>query len=148
MRKILSFIGALFLILVLVFLFMSFGMRKAFNGGHGYFGDRMMKSGYSSNMMMYNFGDGQYRDGYMHMQRFQRLTAEEGEVYLKIKEESFKVYSKYGIDINRKQLELEAELLKENPDWSKVENLNEEIGSLEAKVKTEIMKINHKNTKR
>ena len=84
----------------------------------------------------------------MPMYRFQQMTPEEGKEYLKIKEESFKVYSRYGIDINKKQLLLEAELLKDAPDWEKVEDLNNEIASLEAKVKTEIMKINHENIKR
>ncbi|WP_319370670.1 hypothetical protein [uncultured Ilyobacter sp.] len=145
MRKLLSFLGALFLIFILFFVFMNFGMRRSFNIGNGYFGSRMMQG---SHMMGYSYDDGAYRDGYMRMHRFQQLTHEEGKEYLKIKEESFKVYSKYGIDINKKQLELEAELLKENPEWGKVEDLNQEIGALEAKVRTEIMKINHDNTKR
>ncbi|WP_320046442.1 hypothetical protein [uncultured Ilyobacter sp.] len=145
MRKLLSFLGALFLIFILFVIFMNFGMRRSLNTEHGYFGGRMMQG---SHMMGYSYDEGPYRTGYMSMHRFQQLTPEEGKEYLKIKEESFKVYSKYGLDINKKQLELEAELLKKSPDWKKVENLNNEIASLEAKVRTEIMKISHENTKR
>jgi hypothetical protein len=141
MRKLLSFLGVLFLIFILFVVFMNFGMRRSLNTGHGYFGGRMMQR---SSMMGYSYDEA----GYMPMYRFQQMTPEEGKEYLKIKEESFKVYSRYGIDINKKQLLLEAELLKDAPDWEKVEDLNNEIASLEAKVKTEIMKINHENTKR
>ena len=141
MRKLLSFLGALFLIFILFIAFMNYGMRKAINRGDGY---RMMLG---SHMMGYSY-ESPYTADYMPMHRFQQLTPEEGKEYLKIKEESFKVYSKYGIEINKKQLQLERELLKEDPDWNKVENLNNEIALLEAKVRTEIMKINHENTKR
>jgi|GEM_PF-2535589 len=141
MRKLLSFLGALFLIFILFIVFMNFGMKRVVNREDGY---RMMQG---SHMMGYSY-ESPYRDDYMPMHRFQQLTPEEGKEYLKIKEESFKVYSNYGLEINKKQIQLERELLKEGPDWKKVENLNNEIALLEAKVRTEIMKINHENTKR
>lgn len=136
MRKILSFIGGLFLILIIVFIFMHFNMRRSFYGRSGYYGGNMMRPGY--HMMGYN-------RPYMHMgiDGYQKLTPEEGKRYLRNREKTLKVYVDYEVDISRKQLEVERELLKENPDWEKIEKLNDEIALMESKAKTEVMKINH-----
>lgn len=140
MKKFLAIIGALFLILILLFAFMHFGMSRYFNGENA--NNRM--STYSGHMMDYD----RYEDEYMEMERYLRLTSEEGQKYLKAKEESLRVRSKYGVEIGKKQLELDAELLKENPDWEKIQKINDEIVLLKSKAKIEIMKINHNNLKK
>ena len=138
MRKILSFIGGLFLILIIVFIFMHFSMRRYFHRGSGYYGGHMMRPGYSGQMMGYD-------RSYMHMitDGYQKLTPEEGKRYLKTREETLRVYVEYEVDISKKQIEIERELLKENPDWGKVQKLNDEIALMESKAKTEIMKLNY-----
>lgn len=136
MKKNLSLLGALFLILLLLFA----GMRRCFYGRPGYYGNPMMRPGYYSGHMM---GYGRYEDEYMHID----MTSEEGKKHLKVREQSLRVYSKYGFEINKKQLELDAELLKENPDWEKVQKINDEIALLESKMKTEILKKNYDNFK-
>jgi hypothetical protein len=140
MRKILSLLGGLFLILILVFTFMHFNMKRSFYNESGHYNGRMMKPEYSNtNMMSYR----SYED--MGIDMFQKFTPEEGERYIKIKSEILKIYTKYGLEINKKKLDVEAELLRENPDWEKIQKMNDEIALMESKVKTEIMKINYIN---
>ena len=88
-------------------------------------------------------GYGRYRDDYMHMD----VTSEEWKNYIKIREQTLRVYSKYGLDISKKQLELDAELLKEEPDWERVQKINDEIALLESQVKTEMLKRRYEGFK-
>lgn len=141
MKKILSFLGALFLVLIILFAFMHFNMKRYFYSGYGYHSGPMIMRGYHGGHMM---GYGRYGE---ELDRYYKLTSEEGKKYLKAREETLKIYSEYGVDISRKQLDLEAELLKENPDWEKVQSLSDEIALLESKIKTETLKINHENFK-
>lgn len=136
MKKILSIIGALFLMLLLLFA----GVRRFFYGGYNYYGNPMIRPGYYRSHMM---GYGRFEDAYMHMD----ITSEEWKNYIKVREQKLRVYSKYGLDISKKQLELDAELLKEDPDWEKVQKINDEIALLESKVKTEILKKNYEHFK-
>lgn len=52
------------------------------------------------------------------------------------------------IKIQERKLELKKEILKDSPDWNKVEKLNKEIGAIVAENKTIMMKeraLNRKN---
>ncbi len=44
--------------------------------------------------------------------------------------------------IEKKRLEVRRELLTENPNWEKIEKLNIEIATEEAKLRTKRMKVN------
>ncbi len=44
------------------------------------------------------------------------------------------------IDISERQLEIKREMLKNNPDWNKIEKLNQEIALKRAENKTMIMR--------
>lgn len=46
--------------------------------------------------------------------------------------------------IETKKLEIRKELLNENPDWEKIEKLNIEMATEEAKLRTKRMKLNFK----
>lgn len=70
-------------------------------------------------------------------------TPEDERAYLEARERSVEIYNKYGVQIEQKQLEVERELLKEKPNWNKVEKLNEEIAKLQAKARTEMQKNNY-----
>ncbi|WP_319370678.1 hypothetical protein [uncultured Ilyobacter sp.] len=108
--------------------------------GSGY-GRGMMGPGYGGYMMGPGYHRGMYEDErYMPQRRF---TPEEEKAYLKIREENLKLYNQYGRSINRKQLEIETELLNDRPDWKKIQKLNDEIAALESKLKTELMKKNY-----
>ncbi len=134
MRKSLTILGGLFLILLLLFT----SMRRFFYGGYSYYGNPMIRPGYYRGHMM---GHGRYGDEYMHMD----ITAEEWKNYIKVREQKGRVYSKYGLDISKKHLELDAELLKEKPDWERIQKINDEIALLESKIKTEILKKQYEN---
>jgi hypothetical protein len=108
--------------------------------GPGY-GRDMMGPGYGRGMMGPGYNRGMYENERYMPQR--RLTPEEEKTYLKMREENLKIYNQYGRSIDRKQLELERELLNDSPDWKKVQKLNDEIAALESKLKTELMKKNY-----
>ena len=65
---------------------------------------------------------------------------EDERAYLEAREKSSEVYNKYGVKIDQKQLEVERELLEEEPNWNKISKLNEEIAILQARARTEMMK--------
>lgn len=136
MKKTLTILGGSILILLLLFT----GMRRFFYGGYNYYGNPMIRPGYYRGHMM---GHGRYEDEYMHMD----ITAEEWKNYIKVREEKLRVYSKYGFEISKKQLELDAELLREEPDWERVQKINDEIALLESKVKTEMLKRRYEGFK-
>ncbi|WP_319370831.1 hypothetical protein [uncultured Ilyobacter sp.] len=107
-----------------------------------YYDGNMTESGYRGHMMGgYGYHRGMYEDVMYIPQR--RLTPEEEKAFLKMREEHLKIYNQYGRAIARKQLEVEMELLKDNIDWKKIQKLNDEIGLLESKLKTELMKKNY-----
>lgn len=49
-------------------------------------------------------------------------------------------YENIRIEIEEKRLQARKELLQPNPDWKKIEAINVEIGTLQAKIKTLKMK--------
>ncbi len=136
MKKSLTVLGGLILILLLLFT----GMRRFFYGGYSYYGNPMIRPGYYRGHMM---GYSRYGDEYLHMD----IASEEWKNYIKVREESLRIYSKYGLDIGKKQLELDAELLKEEPDWERVQRINDEIALLESKIKTEMLKRRYETFK-
>lgn len=77
---------------------------------------------------------GRFRLGHYHCYREDSITREE---YNKEKHELM-------IFIEEKNLEIEKEILKENPDWDKIEKLNDEIEKKSTKFKTHIIKEQHK----
>lgn len=115
-------------------------MMGGYMMGSGY-GGHMMGPGYDDYMMGSGYHRGMYGDDRYMPQR--RLTPEEEKTYFEMREKSFEIHKKYSIEIRRKQLELESELMKEKPNWEKIEKLNGEIAILESKVKTEMMKVNY-----
>ncbi|SKA13407.1 hypothetical protein SAMN02745174_02641, partial [Cetobacterium ceti] len=48
--------------------------------------------------------------------------------------------------ISEKKLALKKLMLERNINWSQVEKLNEEIGNISAKLKTDIMKYRYENS--
>ncbi|SKA11992.1 hypothetical protein SAMN02745174_02607, partial [Cetobacterium ceti] len=48
--------------------------------------------------------------------------------------------------ISEKKLALKKLMLERNINWSQVEKLNEEIGDMSAKLKTDIMKYRYENS--
>ncbi len=68
---------------------------------------------------------------------------EDERAYLEAREKSSEVYNKYGVKIDQKQLEVERELLEEEPNWNKISKLNEEIAILQARARTEMMKSSY-----
>ncbi|MCJ8342182.1 MAG: hypothetical protein MJH09_04920 [Cetobacterium sp.] len=54
--------------------------------------------------------------------------------------------AKIKITISEKKLALKKLMLERNINWSQVEKLNEEIGDMSAKLKTDIMKYRYENS--
>lgn len=50
--------------------------------------------------------------------------------------------------IDEKRLEIRKELVKENPDWKKVERLNTEIATEQGRARTTMMKDHHEYQRR
>ena len=150
MKKALLILTAMLALSSVVYADSNDGNNGYYDGhmmGRGYYQGRMMGSGY---MMRSGYGgrmmDGYHRGMYDNNRYMQQrtFTQEEEKAYIKMMENNLKIQKKYEIKIRKNQLDLESELLKENPDWEKVQKINEELGSLEAKFRTEMMKSNYR----
>ena len=95
-----------------------------FSHMHGdYGGNDYMRGGYGPGMGMY-----------------QTLTPEQQKELNLLENEIYRVRSRYMVDIQTKQFEIERLMLQDNVDWKKVERLNQEVAMLQANMTTEIMK--------
>ncbi|SJZ52842.1 protein refolding chaperone Spy/CpxP family [Cetobacterium ceti] len=65
--------------------------------------------------------------------------------HLNLTEAQRKEISKVKIALEEKKLELKKLMLESNVDWSKVEKLNQEMGNISAKLKTDMMKYKYEN---
>ena len=52
-------------------------------------------------------------------------------------------FEKVAIAMDEKRLEIRKEMIKDAPDWSKIEKLNVEMATERAKFKTQMMKTRH-----
>lgn len=81
--------------------------------------------------------------GFARMHNFDDKPAPTPPHMLKMREENRKIdptFEKERILIEEKKLEIRKELLNEKPDWNKIEKLNIEVATQEAKHRTARMK--------
>lgn len=92
-------------------------------------------------------GNGHYMN-YLPVYIYQEMENKEEADYMEIRDKTLAIYNIYGIEINKKQLDIESELLKKNPDWEKIRIISDEIGKLESDARMELLKINYDTTKK
>lgn len=65
--------------------------------------------------------------------------------HFRLTTEQKKEISKVKIALEEKKLELKKLMLENNVDWTKVQKLNQEMGNISAKLKTDMMKYKYEN---
>ncbi len=84
--------------IVIFFAFMHFNMKRYFYDGYGHHsGSMIMREYHGGNMMGY----GPYEN---ELDRYSKMTPEERKKYFEARKEILRVYSKYEIEISKKQL--------------------------------------------